>query len=196
MKIKKIVDMCRREGVVRIYTDGYGVQWISNGYACYPLYDVPELSEDEFFTVFDFTEKQRNETVFQRSEMPGTLSTADFADVEELCEKLSPSIPYGSRLLVPYEVNGGVKFIDSEFLAPLADESGKIEVYERVSGKGAPYFVIKAGMCLRAIIMPFNAINQAFVNNLGKVYSLCKDALISKSAEEAVQIGAFDSEDD
>ena len=45
MKIKKVVDICRREGVARIYEDANDTQWLSCGYACYPLYEVPELSE-------------------------------------------------------------------------------------------------------------------------------------------------------
>ena len=191
MKIKKIVDMCRREGVVRIYDDGHGVQWITNGFACYPLYDVPELSEDEFFTVFDFTEKQRNETVFQRCALPASLSVNDFVIGERLCERLSPNIPYGSKLLIPYSTAEGIKFLSDEYLAPLAGDSGEIEVYERVSGKGEHYFAVKVGMSLRAIVSPFNAINKSFVDNIAKICSLCRDALITKDTEE--QLSAFDS---
>ena len=196
MKIKKIVDICRREGVARIYEDSHETQWLSCGYACYPLYEVPELSEDEFFTVFDFSAKQREDTVFARCAFPSSLSTADFSEAEILCEKLSPNIPFGSRLLIPFKTVGGIKFLDSEYLAPFADEGNEIEIYERVSGKGQPYFAIKIGMCLRAIITPFNAVNKSFVDNIEKIYSLCKAALYNKEAEEECQIGAFDGEDE
>jgi hypothetical protein len=193
MKIKKIVDMCRRDGVVRIYEDDHGVQWLSNGYSCYPLYDVPELSEDEFFTVFDFSAKQRDETVFQRAALPDSLSFKDFDATERECEKLSPSIPYGSRLLIPYKTVRGIKFLDSEYLDPLIGESGESQVFERISKKGEAYFAIKAGMCLRAVVMPFNAVNRSFVDNIEKIYSLCRDALETKGASE--QLSAFDPED-
>lgn len=193
MKIKKVVDICRREGVARIYEDASGTQWLSCGYACYPLYEVPELSEDEFFTIFDFTEKQRNETIFERAEFPANFSTSDFFASDLLCEKLTPNIPFGSRLLIPFCAVGGIKFLDSEYLVPFAGES--IEVYERIPEKGEPYFVVKVGMCLRAIIMPFNAVNKTFVDNIEKIYSLCKNALYKKEAEEVYQIGAFDGEE-
>ena len=196
MKIKKIVDICRREGVARIYDDEKNVQWLSCGYACYPLYEVPELSEDEFFTIFDFTPKQREDTVFARCAFPSSLSTSDFTEDEILCEKLTPNIPFGSRLLIPFKTLGGIKFLDSEYLAPFADEGNEIEIYERVSGKGQPYFVVKIGMCLRAIITPFNAVNKSFVDNIEKIYHLCRSALYNKEAEEASQIGAFDGEDE
>ena len=194
MKIKKIVNICRREGVARIYVDANDTQWLSFGYACYPLYEVPELSEDEFFTVFDFTDKQREETIFERVAFPSSLSIADSYPGETLCEKLSPNIPSGSRLLIPFSTVGGIKFLDSEYLAPLAGES--IEVYERIPEKGEPYFAVKVGMCLRAIIMPFNAVNKPFVDNIAKIYALCKNALLKKESEEDYQIGAFDREDD
>lgn len=196
MKIKKIVDICRREGVARIYDDEKEVQWLSCGYACYPLYEVPELSEDEFFTIFDFSAKQREDTVFGRAAFPSSLSTLDFYPGERLCEKLSPNIPFGSRLLIPFSTARGIKFLDSEYLAPFADEGNEIEIYERVSGKGEPYFAIKIGMCLRAIITPFNAVNKSFVDNIEKIYHLCRSALYNKEAEEERQIGAFDDEDE
>lgn len=196
MKIKKVVDICRREGVARIYEDANETQRLSCGYACYPLYEVPELSEDEFFTIFDFSAKQRNETIFERTAFPSYLSTSDFTEAEILCEKLTPNIPFGSKLLIPFKTVGGIKFLDSEYLAPFADESNDIEIYERVSGKGEPYFAVKIGMCLRAIITPFNAVNKSFVDNIEKIYYLCRRALYNKEAEEASQIGAFDGEDD
>lgn len=195
MKIKKIVDICRREGVARIYDDAKEVQWLSCGFACYPLYEVPKLSKDEFFTIFDFTPKQRENTVFGHAEFPSSLSTLDSYQGERICEKLSPNIPFGSRLLIPLSTDSGIKFLDSEYLAPFADESNDIEIYERVSGKGEPYFAVKVGMSLRAIITPFNAVNKSFVDNIEKIYSLCRSALNNKEAEEASQIGVFDGED-
>ena len=194
MKIKKIVDICRREGVARIYEDKSGNQWLSCGYASYPLYEVPKLSEDEFFTIFDFTEKQRDQTIFERAEFPANFSTSDYSLSDTICEKLSPNIPFGSRLLIPFSTVGGIKFLDSEYLAPFAGES--IEVYERISEKGERYFAVKVGMCLRAIITPFNAINKSFVDNIQKIYSLCQHALYKKETEETYQIGAFDGEDE
>ena len=196
MKIKKVVDICRREGVARIYEDAHGIQWLSCGFACYPLYEVPELSEDEFFTIFDFTEKQREETIFERSGFPENLSEFDSYQGELLCGKLSPNIPFGSKLLIPFKTTSGIKFLDSEYLAPFAGRLKEIDVYERLSKNGEPYFAVKLGMCLRAIIMPFNAVNQSFVDDIGKIYSLCKSALFNKEAEEICQIGAFDGEDE
>lgn len=193
MKIKKIVDICRREGVALIYEDKSDTQWLSCSGACYPLYEVPKLSEDEFFTIFDFTEKQREQTIFERAEFPANYSTVDFSPSDMLCEKLSPNIPFGSRLLIPFSTMSGIKFLDSEYLAPFAGEN--VEVYERTSEKGERYFAVKVGMCLRAIIMPFNAINKSFVDNIAKIYSLCQNALLKKGIEEDCQIGAFDGED-
>ena len=191
MKIKKIVDMCRREGVVKIYDGEDDTQWISNGYACYPLYDVPELSEEEFFTIFDFSAKQRDETVFQCAALPESMSFKDFDTTERECEKLSPSIPYGSRLLIPYKTVRGIKFLDSEYLEPLIGEAGESQVFERISKKGEAYFAIKVGMCLRAIVMPFNAVNKTFVENIEQIWTLCRASL----EREDEQISAFDGED-
>ena len=98
-------------------------------------------------------------------------------------------------MLIPFSTVGGIKFLDSEYLAPFAGEIKEIEVYARISEKGAPYFAVKRGMCLQAIIMPFNAVNKSFVDNIEKIYSLCKVALLNKEAEEGCQIGIFDGEE-
>lgn len=195
MKIKKIVDICRHEGVARISKGVNGTQWLSCGYACYPLYEIPELSEEEFFTIFDFSPKQREDTLFERTEFPMNLSTRDFYEDEELCERLTPNIPFGSKLLIPFSTLSGIKFLDSEYLAPLADEIKNIEVYERTPRNGEPYFAVKVGMSLRALTMPFNAVNKPFVDNIEKIYSLCKRSLRNKEAEKASQIGAFDGKE-
>lgn len=191
MKIKKTVDICRHEGVARIYNGAREMQWLSCGYACYPLYEIPELSEEEFFTIFDFTPKQREEMVFERADLPLSISTQDFYGNEELCERLSPNIPFGSKLLIPFSTLSGIKFLDSEYLSPLADEVKSIEVYERTPKSGETYFAVKVGMSLRAIIMPFNAINKSFVDNIEKIYFLCQKALSEKETEDARQIGVF-----
>lgn len=189
MKIKKIVDMCRREGMVKILVDDSGVQWLSNGYACYPLHDVPTLTEDQFYTIFDFSPKQRKETVFTRTEFPASICNNDIHPTDLHCDRLKQNIPFGSRLLVPFSTPSGIKFFDEEYLSPLVGETDKVEVFERISKDGDPYFAVKVGMFLRAIIMPFNAINKSFVDNIGEIYSLCKNALINKEAD---QIRAFD----
>ena len=71
-----------------------------------------------------------------------------------------------------------------------------MEIYERVSKKGEHYFVVKIGMCVRAIVTPFNAINKSFVDNISTIHALCREALITKEATETVQLSAFESNDD
>ena len=45
MKIKKIIDLCKKRGIFRLYA-GESVQWISDGCALYPLYNLPEFDEE------------------------------------------------------------------------------------------------------------------------------------------------------
>ena len=187
MKIKKIVDICRREGFIKIFTDESGVQWLGCAEALYPIYDAPKFNADEFFTVFDFTEKQKAETVFNSCPLSDDLCTDDMCINEWLCEELSPNIPFGSRLLIPLRSDYGIGFIDSKFLDPFSDEKHSLEIFERISGKGDRYYAVKVGMCLRAIITPFNAINKPFVDNIEEIYRLCKDTL-DKREDKDVQL--------
>jgi len=194
MKIKKIVDLCRRNGVAQIYKDKTDTQWLGDGYALYPLYGIPKLNEDEFFTTFDFTAKQRNKMLFAERKFPEVYCSSDFCADEERCQEHTLKIPFGSRLLIPYTTRDGIKFLDSAYVAPFEGEDSEIEVYERKSESGEMYFAIKVGMILRAIVMPFNAINESFVDKIKEIYLLCEVSLQNKNngMPMAKQLGVFD----
>ena len=178
MKIKKIVDICRKEGYVKLFTDESGVQWLGCNQALFPLFGMPKLDGDTFFTVFDFTPKQKEETVFNSCPLSDDFYTGDFCpNGEWLCEELSPCLPYGSRILVPFRSMLGIGFVDSKLLDPLSDERHDLEIYERMSKVGDRYYAVKFGMCLRAVILPFNAVSKVFVDNIEEILTLCKDAL-------------------
>ena len=45
MKIKKLIDLCKKRGCFYLFEDER-VQWLSDGVALYPLYNVPEFDEE------------------------------------------------------------------------------------------------------------------------------------------------------
>lgn len=77
-----------------------------------------------------------------------------------------------------------VLFIDEKYLAPLENTRDYIEVYERTGEDGRIYFAVKSGFMLLAIVLPYDAINELFVNGLKELSQQCEIALFNKRTQE------------
>lgn len=97
MKIKKIIDLCKKRGIFRLYA-GESVQWISDGCALYPLYNLPEFDEETLYRVFDITEKQQDKISFRYElHLPSAICIDDYMQGEALCEKGTMVIGAGGK---------------------------------------------------------------------------------------------------
>lgn len=184
MKIKKIIDLCKKRGIFRLYA-GESVQWISDGCALYPLYNLPEFDEETLYRVFDITEKQQDKISFRYElHLPSTICIDDYMQGEALCEKGTMVIGGGGKNIIPFKTSQGVLFIDEKYLAPLEDTRDYIEVYERTGEDGRIYFAVKSGFLLLAIVLPYDAIDELFVNGLKELSKQCEVALFNKQSRE------------
>ena len=77
----------------------------------------------------------------------------------------------------PYKTEAGVICLVGSYLEPLRDEMEAREVYLRYTKDGKPYFAVKVGMLLYAIVMPAKGISFEFVDKLGEMYEMCKTAM-------------------
>lgn len=65
MVVKKIVQICKKTGVLNIYDDTErGIQWIGNGYSVYPLEQMPYFSPETICRAYDISEKQAEKIRF------------------------------------------------------------------------------------------------------------------------------------
>ena len=85
----------------------------------------------------------------------------------------------------PIHTTRGLVFIESRYLAPVADVLDVLELYERRTTDGAPYIVAKAGFLLQAVIMPYDVINQQFVESLQALTRECEFPFPKRNAESA-----------
>ena len=81
MKLKKVVALCNKEKQYILFdkldSTGKITQWLGDGYAIYPLIGLPILDEETLCAVFDISEKQRENIVVRRSEMPEAVNVDD-----------------------------------------------------------------------------------------------------------------------
>lgn len=187
MIFKKIIDLCKKRGIVRLY-DGKDVQWISDGFAIYPMYNLPKFDENTLCKTYDITDKQQDKIhFFYDKSLPGNIEFSDVIDDETLCKKGPMVLSVAGGGAVPYMTSQGIKFINSKYLAPLSDtRDDMLEVYERLTKDGHTYFAVKSGLILMAIIMPYEVINQQFVDDLSTLATMCRVALDNKNSFTSV----------
>ena len=189
MKIKSIAAICKKNKNIAIferYSDDGDIltQYIGDGSAVYPVVGLPQLDKESLLTIFDVPEKDRNNYFVKTLGVPVGISFEDTDETERHVEREGISIIYSGRTLKPIRTTRGLVFIESRYLSPVADVLDVLELYERRTAEGAPYIVAKAGFLLQAVIMPYDVINQQFVESLQSLTRECEFSLSEKERRE------------
>ena len=178
MKLKKVVALCNKAKGFRLFdkldSTGEITQWLGDGYAIYPLIGLPILDEETLCAVFDISEKQRENIVVRRSEMPEAVNVDDTDPAERVLSDDDFSIIYGGAELQPLKTRNGITFIQRKYLAPLEDVLDMVQLYERVTPDGQSYIAAKAGLLLAAVIFPYKVVNEKFVTRLEEMARECR----------------------
>lgn len=184
MKIKNVAAICKRMKCVVLYHDQSGQQYISDGFAVYPVFGLPKLNTDYVLTIFDVPEKDREKYITRETLLPSGINLSDDDYSEKAVIPIPISIAYGGVPLRPLKTSGGIVYIDSRYLSPLADMLDVLELYERKTEEGALYIAAKAGFLLQGVIFPKNVIEESFVNRLSELAKLTEEALATQGATD------------
>lgn len=177
MEIKKIINFCKKRGALYLF-DGDGVQWISDGVAVYPLFNLPIFDEESILKAYDISGKKAEKLFMKRDDhLPAAYDFSDECKGEAVCEV--GDVIFGDALAI--STSTGMMFIERKYLSPFRDmEDDMLYIYERMTPEGQTYFAIKIGFSLVGIVQPYDCINEAFVDKLGKYYERCLVALENK----------------
>ncbi len=155
---QKIVEMCKKQKRLILLWDGADAQWISDGYALYPLLGVPLLTEESVRALYAIPENVKVEV----EDLPRRYNY-DNAEREEypvFYEKIQ--IQPAGEAVHSLRTRSGVVFIAQKALKVLdSGENGDCTLYERVDGEGNVYIVAKQGMMLEAVIPPLQNVLKA-----------------------------------
>lgn len=184
MKFKKAVSICKSHKTMILYEDGKK-QWLSDRAAAYPLFEIPELTEKGLQRICDITDKQWENIIFMKSEMPDGYNFKDTDEGESLCEIGGMAVAYKGKMITPVHTEEGILFIDGRYLEPFSDTPER-ELYLRETKTGIKYFAVKLGMLIYGIIMPYKDINEEFTAQLQKVYESCKIAAENKQGADTL----------
>lgn len=169
---KKMVSLCRQSETIQIYHTEQG-KFICDGHCLYPLYQDADLNSEAICEIYDLNIEKISCRDFQ--ELPEGLDISDFTENETECQILPVSIYENGDVILLIESASGLNFIKKKYLSPLGKyDAGEILIYERYFPNGNKYFVIKIGMELKGIVLPYAVHIESFRKNISYIYDLCK----------------------
>lgn len=171
MKIKKAFDICKKNKVISIFGNEKGEQWLSDGYAVYPIFGLPELNEDYICKLYDINDAQRDKIRFTISQTKPLIDVEDCSADETPAEMWDISIIYGGKVMLPISTAEGLMFIDRVYLNPFVDMPNEtMALALRKDFKGTPYFAVKFGMIAYGFICAYEIVDEDFVRQLKSLY--------------------------
>ena len=177
MEVKKIINFCKKSGHLYLF-DTDCEQWISDGYAFFPLFNLPRFDEESILKTYDIPEKKAEKMHIQHdAHLPISYNFENETADEMQCE-IGGEI-FGNATAIT--TSQGMMFINSKYLTPFADATDDmLYIFERKRADGQTYFAVKIGLWLVALVMPFDCVNEGFVKRLKNIYEQCEIALFNK----------------
>lgn len=171
MKIKQVENILKGTKYITLYNDE-NCQWVSDGNAVYPLYNMPWLDQESLFTMLDVPSDSRNKYTFRCFKLSTvSLNFADVVPGEKVLDRNMMTLNVKGRTIEPLKTSNGIIFLDIKYLKPFADEQS-VELYERGTENGVTYIAVKSGLMLLGIIMPFDPLDDTFVEQLAELTNL------------------------
>lgn len=181
MKIKQIESILKSKKTIMVLNTP-SCQWLGDGSAFYPVYNLPKLTQENIFTIFDIPEDKRDKFYFNEQDAPTHINFDDVDENEQMLDrsKFIDIFAYGS-VLEALTTSDGISFIDTRYLKPFADIEDGCELYERIDKNGETYIAAKSGMIIIGIIKPYGRlINEGFIQALENMLNLSRTALFNK----------------
>lgn len=164
MKFNQAIAVCKSVKKIRLYDvpnkEGVVNQWLGNGYAAYPMNNLPYMEMSNILDLFDLSGKALEKWSYIHAYTQETIETGlDFTDPSTKDVELKPfalTVEYGGRSLLPLYERSEKKviFIGEELLKPIGCDFEIITYHERKKPDGTSYIIASAGMLISAIIMP------------------------------------------
>lgn len=182
MKIKQIEAILKAEKTI-IVIETEACQWLGNGSVFYPVYNMPKLTRENIFTIFDIAEDKRDKFYFEERALPSGINFEDSDNNESMLERSTIKVHTDGLLLEPLKTSQGVAFINIRYLKPFSDADGGFILYERTDRAGNIYIAVKCGFILLGIISPYDLVSKEFINKLQNLLDLSRVTLQNKEQE-------------
>lgn len=160
MKISAIEKICKEAKEIRLFVVD-GVQWLSAGYGCYPLFGMPRMTAEQLCGMFDIPEDKRGKyRLDDNVEAPTRYYSFEDYDKDErpLCQS-AISVVVDDVVLVPCKTDVGLMWIQPRLFLPFSslktDAGEGVTYHVRKTPSGSPYVAVKMGISLVGLVMPY-----------------------------------------
>ena len=156
MKLKDIARLCLKTATIGI-SKARGTQWLGNGYASYPVFNLPKLDIDTAAAVLDIDEEKADMLDVRYVELLPKFDLAEANDEEEALTGVVLRFLYNGKQLDAWQTEGKrIVLVDPAYTKPyFAEAAEEPALYLRRTLTGTDYIVGKSGMFVTAVIMPF-----------------------------------------
>jgi hypothetical protein len=194
MKISSVARLCKRTKTIILLNNNPekpgAAQWVSNGFAMYPLYGLPVLSETHIFTIFEIQNKDKEKYKFRRDMMPAHINLAHTDETDKPLQWPRITLGVKGSNWMPLEISSGLSFIDMDYLAPYGDPTG-IELHERKDAAGKPWIAVKMGMYLVGMLIPEVMLTESIAQPLRDLAKQCEERLSEHTPEARTVEGQY-----
>lgn len=151
IKLKQVEAICKKRKTI-IVSEAGGSQWIGDGAAFYLVDELPKLTRELVFTMFDIPPDKRESFYFAEASPPD-MNFEDCDESEVFIGKSDGCIVWDDMTLCPFAASQGLILLDAKYLRPFYEQDGGFDLYERMDAHGNSYFAVKAGFVLLGLIM-------------------------------------------
>jgi len=166
VKVKKIGALCKARGVCCLFdelTEGGEIsrQWISNGAAMWPVSGLPQLSEVNLSTLFDFSPNVVEKMKIAERAMPMLLAAVsyDLRDGEAQLQESSVRLRVDGEELMALTAGSRVIWLRAELLAPCWTKETQLILRE---SDDVTVVAVCDGMFLAGVVMPAMVQDETF----------------------------------
>lgn len=179
MKIKSVLNLCKKSKNVGVYTDEKTKeQWLCDGHAYYRVSGIPIISGNEVLALMDIPESKKMDYRVYEEELKVDLFEDTYKDELEVFDE-SINIVYRGCEMHPFITSKGIKYISTKHLAPLKDKPiVDLSFFER-----GELIAVKDGFILEALIYPFNIVDDNLVHSLEVITNKSRVFLKNKKSK-------------
>ena len=187
MKLKAIAKLIKDNKFIYTVKESEDSFWLGNGTAIYLVEKLPLMTNEQLLVMFEVPEKEYPKYHFSNNEkFTNQIERKDCIDAESIAEPLAIKLFYSGYSLIPLKTEVGLVCIEAKYLKPLEALEQGYELYVRYTDDNKPYIVAKAGMFLKAVILPCEVVDRLFYSAMKDVLRLT-EAAIGNGSEEGTE---------
>lgn len=178
MKIKKLAALCKKNKRAIIYErkiEGTEAvqQYISNGYAIYPVFGLPQLDKESLLTIFDVDQEDWEKWHVSIKDGAPDEYIQEIWQEEEAIERWFQPIIHNGDVIKSVYLHGKTVFFNDAFLDPIRDGENLL-YYGRFDPRGEPVIVVKSGLLLQGTIMPVKVADETWLSMMETMLEGCR----------------------